>query len=207
MCANYASIAADDEVLKAALHISESTAQPLTLSFGVLFAKQGYPFEAQLHLAEKLVKSAKDERRRVSGNTGFIDYHWMESSGRQELGAIRKIGFGYHEGNQKYRLFTRPWPWKTAQDNIERAEILLTEIARRKLHQLDAVLRMGGVLSELAWHQWNAGLDTHEKEALQKLSLTDPWIDERGMRHTELLELAELAEILTVPEKKEVATR
>jgi hypothetical protein len=220
MGSRFADKVRDDSTLKAALEVSGLAGKDrLTFSFGILFAKQGYPFDAQLDLAEELVHSAKKLRR--DQNEGCLDFHWLESSARETVEAGRRQGYEYRESGEKGRickLYTRPWTLGDAGAMQSAAEALVKAgIARRKLHQLDQVLRMGGDLSLLAIHQWWSRLEKGEQsELLMVLGMlperwkvargqlvgvegklpSGPWRENGDARECALLELLELAEIL-----------
>jgi hypothetical protein len=219
MGTQFACKARDDGTLKAALEVSGLAGKDLTFSFGILFAKQGYPFDAQLDLAEELVHSAKKLRR--SQTEGCLDFQWLESSGRETVEEARRQGYEYREagaGAPTYRLYTRPWTLSDARSMREAAEALgKAGIARRKLHQLGDILRMGGDLSLLAIHQWWSRLERSEQSELVKaLAMMPepwkvasaqlagvegklplgPWRKNGDAHECALLELVELAEIL-----------
>jgi hypothetical protein len=199
--------------------------QTVTLSFGVLFAKQGFPLDRQLDLADELLAGAKACRRRnTAGTAGYIDYLWLESSGYEGIHAARQEGGGYllpgdaHAGGARsYRLCTRPWTLAHTEQMLKAAEPL-KKLPTGKLHQLPRILRLGGEFTSIALHEWYSDLRKEEQEALStalaalpepfRLKLSNiysengkppsgPWVDDQGIFQTALLELVELTEILT----------
>ena len=230
MGARFATRAKEDSVLKTALEVSGLTGkEQLTFSFGILFAKQGYPFDAQLDLAEELVHSAK--KLRGKHKEGCLDFHWLESSARETVEVARRRDYEYRElglDNHLCKLYTRPWTLSDAHLMESAARKLADSgIVRRKLYQLSGVLRMGGNLTLLAIHQWWSRLEGDEQRAFLEVvsMLPDPWKISReqlvgaegrlplgpwretdALRECGLLELVELAEILRSAQPvKEVA--
>src|SRR5208337_4358140 len=115
----YAKLAARHEVLNTALRASDlEEEEALTLSLGILFAKNGYPFEIMSELAEDLLKNAKKSRANTPGakagpspvdRTGWVDYYWLDSTGREHIIGARASSQSYKDGTNWFRLFTRPW--------------------------------------------------------------------------------------------------
>ncbi len=206
----FASAAKDQEVLKMAVEMFQPS-NPLTLSFGLLFAKKGFPFDAQIDLAEELEQGAKSYRRTLAELTGCIDFHWLESSGRETVKQARANGYCYKDGAHEFHLITRPWTRAEFSQILEVAKSL-HEIPRRKRHQLNTILRYGAELSNLAFTRWRRSLLAPELKVLKRAleALPDrlrpyplekgaysPWFfdSEDGVYKSILPELAELAEI------------
>ena len=143
--------------------------EPLSLSFGILFVKQGYPFEAQLHMAESLIKNAKRFRRGLTAKQGCLDYYWMESSAREDVIGHREETQTIVDDGGRFRLYTTPWTMAETEAFLEAAEILSgTELASRKLRQLETILRLGTEFAELAYEQWRLKLDGEERGKLDE---------------------------------------
>jgi hypothetical protein len=140
---------------------------PLTLTFGVVFAKCKFPFDASLDLAEQLLHQAKQKRRASPAPPeGWIDFHWLAGSGRESSDQTRRLSESYMDGGQVCHLYTRPCVLSTLEMYFD-ACARLKEFPSRKLHQLDQILRLGRELSELAYWRWWTRLDPKEKAALR----------------------------------------
>ena len=161
---NYAKYSNRDPFLTQARQLAG--AGELTLSMGVLFAKQGFPFDAGFELAEQLIRSAKEARKNLpAGHTeGCIDYHWLASSGRETIAESRRQGEAYVDDEKAFHLCTRPWTLSHLGEALKGAE-KLAGFPRRKLKQLDAILRLGEGFSQLAYEAWWARLDQEERQA------------------------------------------
>ncbi len=209
----YARLTAAHRFLGPALQASGLAGKEcLTLSAGVLFAKQGYPFDAQIHLAEQLVISAKAKRRSLpeGRKQGCIDYHWLSSSGRESLTSERKRSLTVR-GETVYRLTQKPFP----ADDLEAfcaAARELTDVPRSKLHELSAIFRMGDELSGLRFSHWRNQLTAAQDMALLRsigalpghVSRDLPWAlpsgsPKGGEYSSPLPDLVELAEIIAPP--------
>jgi hypothetical protein len=191
----YAERAGSSPILKQALDVAGMTGkEALSLSIGLLFARDGYPFEMQLELAEELLNSAKALRRDTNLKEGCIDFHWLDATGRETVKEARKNGHEYRDGSQDFRLYTRPWSLTSARKRWDVAQAVGPELPSRKWHQLDMVLRQGAGLSELAYRDWWQHLASGEQAALDKarqvLNEGEPWAGTAsGLR--ELFELYE----------------
>jgi len=158
------------EIIASSLNaIPELREERLTLSFGILFAKQGFPIEAQLHMVEALVKNAKRFRARYfSANgrpkSGCMDYYWLESSAREDVIEYRDSTLRISESDgADFQLYTTPWALSEAKQFLMAAEQLArSTLASRKLKQLDTILRLGYDLSSLAFAQWKRMLEPGE---------------------------------------------
>jgi hypothetical protein len=193
----FADLAAEDTVLKTAV-----SGAKLTLSVSVVFSKQGFPMVARLDLAEELLHNAKAYRRHLEEQgspEGCLDYFWLQSSSRHSIEHARRV---IADGPEEFSLHTRPWSLDEAEKHIN-AAIKLAGVPRRKLKQLDQLLRRGR-LAELAYGQWLKSLSNVDLTNLQSAlsiinwELEKPWrySARRHIRETALLELVELAEIL-----------
>jgi hypothetical protein len=216
----YAKLAAQHPVLQAAIESAGlSGREALTLSVGILFARQGHPFELQRELAEELLKSAKKLRKEEQAREGCLDTLWLASSARESLDEMRQRGWEYHDAGKQYRLYTRPWKTHEFAAMLDAAGRLNSaKIARRKWHQLELVLRLGA-LSELAWLAWRNHLDEDAVQALdevlmslpQRFRLTAPaetlWqcnnLNEKPSCSTPLLDLVECMAINKLPQPKD----
>jgi hypothetical protein len=198
--------AESDAIKKLVKQVSGAT---LTLSVGVLFSRQGYPMDARLDLAEELLHSAKQYRRlRIQTGLspeGCVDFFWLESSTRHKVADARTL---VQDGAMRYKLHSRPWAASDLERWIEVAKEIASDskdgIARRKLKQLETLLRRGK-LAKLAFEQWQTSLTKSEQKslngALKKLGWDlgrsqSPWKFRDGEFVTPLAELAELSEIL-----------
>lgn len=195
----------------------------LSISFGVLFAKQGYPIDQQLDLADEILKSAKKFRKHGANPGGCIDYFWLASSGRGRLKKAREEGAGYFYTRERQKkqiaLFTRPWTLDDA-GKIQECAMKMSELPRNKLRQLDSILRFGGELTGLAMHNWWSRLTLGEQRDLnaalaqlpKHLQPPAPLFFDGGKlpvtfkdNRTVLLELAELGEIAARQESEEAS--
>jgi len=209
MMERYSELAAKHSTLQAALEVTGLQGQErLTLSCGVLFAKQGFPFEIQLEMAEELVDLAKERRRCLSSSDlqGCLDFHWLESAARERIREARSAGLAYHDNGKVFRLYTRPWSAQEACGYLQAAKLLIA-LPRRKLLQLERIVRYGDVLSDVAFWQWRETLRSEERERLDQafeLVRRNPlWQQVAGAsneRETALVELIELCEIQRPPE-------
>jgi len=152
----------------------------LTMSVGVAFAKCGHPAYAMAEAAEDLLKSAKDRRK---GQTfrgalpqpeGCIDWHIIESSLVESIGAARAGGWIYHDPSAKptdlpgtMLLTTRPWTLSETSAFMVAAGAWRKGIGRRKREQVEDILRRGSVLSQLAWKAWLQKLQRNEPTDLK----------------------------------------
>ena len=193
----YQDEAAQNPILRQAFEVSGMTdKEALTLSFGVLFCKQGYPFDAAVDMAEDLVHSAKQRRLQLAAGQkeGCVDFHWLASSGRESITDARRKGEMYTDGNQIFSLVTRPWLCSELDDHVP-ASRAFSRLPSRKAHQLDTVLRLGDTLSELAWTNWLASLEPNERSPFKNT----PWKPHATGLSTHWLDIAQMAEAMRVP--------
>jgi len=205
---HYEKLAEGDETLKKAFQVSGlPREEKLTLSFGLLFFKSGFPFDAAVEMAEELVRSAKKKRAELGTKDkgkikeGCIDFHWLASSGRESVEQARAASEVLQSGPGLRRLYTRPWVLSEFYLYLS-ALRELQDFPRRKLKQLDSVLRLAGPLSDLAYKNWCAKLRKTEQQALERalahLQWPDAscaWLPKAGEQVTSLLELELLLEI------------
>jgi hypothetical protein len=173
----------------------------LTLSFGILYARQGYPFDIMWELAEEIESLAKEHRR--NKQDGCIDYYWLESTGRPRVEKERREACHVQEGGDHWYLYSRPWTLSEAR-TIEKLLPEVAKISRRKRPQLATGLRFGAVLSELAYRRWLTHLNESELKVFQGIcealpeglrpTMETPWFGNGKERRTCLLELYELME-------------
>jgi hypothetical protein len=209
MMDKYSELASKSNTLQTALEVTGLLGQEkLTLSCGVLFAKQGFPFEVQLDMAEELVHLAKERRRSFSAGDlqGCLDFHWLESSAREKVREMRSAALTYQDNGKLFRLYTRPWTAEETRRYLEAAKELIT-LPRRKLLQLERIVRYGDELSEVAFAQWKGTLGPAEREKLDKAVKSvrghNLWCPVPGTSNeykTALMELIELCEIQRPPE-------
>ena len=167
----YAELANKGIIEEARSCVEELKDESLTLSFGILFAKQGFPFEAQLHMAEALVKSAKRFRSQhqlePEKKTGCLDYYWLESSAREDVIEYRDSTLRIRDGAAEFQLYTTPWTLPETRSFWGAAEKLkAAKFPARKLKQLETILRLGADFSGLAFEQWRRMLRQGEWESL-----------------------------------------
>ncbi|MEM5787078.1 MAG: hypothetical protein AAGU11_07145 [Syntrophobacteraceae bacterium] len=200
---------------------------PLTMSFGILFAQKGYPFAAQAELVNELIKNAKAYRRSLKEKEGCVDFHWLEASGRSTVREFRESGYCYQDNKKGFMLFTRPWTISELETVLSAVKDL-KGIARNKLMQWRQVLRAGGYASCALAHRWVAGLSPDEQVTWQNvveclsgrlrpnsLLITlkenasdslDPgfwYVATDSERRTSILDLMEVLEITSVPNGSE----
>lgn len=148
---HYASLTAADKVIRKAREILDGGA--FSLSFGVLYARQGYPFELLWEIAEDLQKSAKAARAALGSQAGFLDLEWFASTGRTDLAELRSSAYAYRDGTWTLRLTSRPWSLANAKAMSELAKIL-EDVPPARWSELEEALWLGKELSELAWRRW-----------------------------------------------------
>lgn len=148
----------------------------LTISFGVAFAKAGFPAHAMIEAAEALLKSAKSLRkqkiwgRQEEGKLqGCLDWHWIESSCIESMADARRQGWSYADGQKLMLLTSRPWSILQTEQFLAAAKEL-GKVARRKREQLEAILRRGHQLSKLAAEEWWKGLLPREREVIEQVN-------------------------------------
>ena len=161
-------VAADGD-LQTALEVAQAAdgkAAALTLSFGVLFVKKGFPFEASLELTEELIKGAKEKRAAKKSTEGYVDFHWLGSSAREDLAEQRQKGETYFDAaaGKTLSLCTRPWALSVLRAGLDGAKAI-AKFPARKLHQLDPMARLGQAASELAFGEWLRRLEPVERKA------------------------------------------
>lgn len=192
--------AARHPVLRQAFAVSGmSNQESLTLSFGVLFCKQGFPFDAGVDMAEELVHSAKHLRHQLAPEQkeGCVDFHWLASSGRESVAEARCKGEIYRDGDDLFSLVTRPWRCSELDHHVPAAHAFAT-LPSRKAHQLDTVLRLGATLSGLAWKKWLASLQAEERAPFQDT----PWLAAQGNNYsTHWLDVAQMAETMRLSQE------
>ena len=166
----------NDAVVQAALRSAGIADQP-TISFGVLFMKVGYPFDASFDLAEELLHSAKKGRSESPKDLigGFMDYHWLGDSARPGLAATRNSQQYYRDDSDKPMwLTTRPWGISKLDQYIGSARDFRL-LPRRKIKQLDEISRLGKELSDLAFQGWWSRLREEEKRAVNDALARIAW--------------------------------
>lgn len=177
----YASEAAKPGPLATALEVARRASPhaplALTVSAGIAFAKAGHPADAMIASAEALMKSAKRLRKgkawRVKAPSppeGCLDWHWIESSRTEAPEEARAHGARYEHDGVLHLLTTRPWTASQSAGFETAARLFRDGIARRKREQLEAILRLGKPLSELAWEGWLQGLQDEEPQKLLKVN-------------------------------------
>ena len=170
----------ENEVIVEAAKCAEISKLP-SISFGVLFAKVGYPFDASFDLAEDLLKSSKRKGRThvtPSGDiAGFVDYHWLSDSARPDLFSNRKTQEFYRDyDGVALWLTTKPWGISDLDRFIDGARQLRDHLPRRKLKQIDEICGLGKDLGELAFRQWLQRLEAAERDVLRKALVRIRWI-------------------------------
>jgi hypothetical protein len=163
---SYAELASKTDPIN---RVPELAKNPLTLSFGILFVKQGFPFEAQLHMAEALVKNAKRFRASHFGPenaaqaTGCLDFYWLESSAREDVIDYRESTLTITDEGQHFRLYTTPWTLpEAAQFEAAATQLADSKLASRKLKQLETIVRLGDGFANLAFEHWRRMLQPGE---------------------------------------------
>ncbi len=157
----------------------------LTMSIGIAFAKCGHPAYAMAEAAEELLKSAKDRRKgqtfrgALQKPEGCIDWHIIESSLVESIGAAREDGWRYYDppvtdAAATMFLTTRPWTISETARFIEAAARWAQDLGRRKGEQVEDILRRGSVLSDLAWRSWFQQLQHDEPADLESLAALLP---------------------------------
>ncbi len=193
---------------------------PLTISFGIAFAKYGHPAFALAAAAEELLSEAKAFKKgwhhRSDGliPEGCLDWYWIESSLTESVTEARSAGYRYRDHDGSLIELTS-LPWTLAQSGQMRAAAReFRRLARRKREQLDGILRRGEQLSTLGWDAWWVSLEAREREVLRDLNQKHlqvagfelptgpcgqmrPWI-EKGGKFTPLLDLLRLIDVLEV---------
>lgn len=154
----------DDDFLKIAFKVGGIS--KITLSFGVLFAQKGYPFDQQTKLVNELLKNAKKYRKKLPENEqeGCIDFLWLDASGRETVEEMRRNAYGYKDNEKTFRLFSHPWTLTELQ-NCQNALSSFSLISRRKLYQWRNILRSGDVIAVARARQWYTSLETAERSA------------------------------------------
>jgi hypothetical protein len=147
----YARLTADDKLIRKACEVQGGGA--FSLSFGVLYARQAYPFELLWEMAEDLQKSAKGARAALDSHAGFLDLEWFASTGRTDLAELRASAYAYQDGTWNLRLTSRPWSLAdaTAMSKVASA---LEEVPPARWSEIEEALWLGKELSELAWQRW-----------------------------------------------------
>ncbi len=197
----YGQLAAADGIFNSALRAAKlEDTVALSLSIGILFAKQGYPFEMMWELGEELLHEAKNARARTNSGDGFMDFFWFASSGRSEIRDIRDQS----QRNTERSLITRPWSLKQARIQMALASDLgQAAIPPGKWAQLDTVLHAPPEFSELAFQRWLLHLSQEQRQAVQRaleqsaknLGLAQaagPWLHYGSGLTTPLLEFTEI---------------
>lgn len=196
----------------------------LTLSFGIAFAKAGFPVHAMVDAAEKLLKSAKalrkdnlKEKGRPAPKEGCIDWHWIESSLTEDVEDARARWRYRDDDRQVLHLTTRPWSISETQAFID-ATHRLARLPRRKREQIETIVRLGRELSLLAWESWWKSLRPEERADFEGVNTalpdafrlchpsTDPWRNlgtpEQPRWVTPLLDLLALQHVLGIEGKQ-----
>jgi hypothetical protein len=176
---DYAERTRENNVIQKALAVSGLKDEPLTLSFGILFAKKGFPMEAGSEMAEELVRNAKTKRHALKYKEGCVDFHWLASTGREQVGEARMRGETVRDGEVTMHLHTRPWVLSELEQALEGAE-KLARLPRRKLKQLEPILRLGTDFSDLAYERWWSGLRREERELFEKALSLLQWPSHEG---------------------------
>lgn len=203
----YAEMAAADTTLTTALSVAGEALQNerLTLSFGVLFAKEGFPIEHQLELAEELLMGAKNARKAAmeAGATGqgYIDFLWLQSTAREGVEDLRRGGYEYEDGGTTYQLYARPCSLAEmeAQRNISRQ--VYRGVPSSKWNQLRTILRLGR-LSEVAYEDWYLHLTEGQRNSVNEAQTRwrpghaefAPWVQAGTTKQTPLVDWIEIAE-------------
>lgn len=146
----------------------------LTISFGVAFAKAGYPVSAMVSSAEQLLKQAKSLRKglltgRTAATDGCVDWHWIQSSVNETVADARRLGWTYADSSAEMRLTTRPWTAPQSALFATAAQVLAGGVPRRKREQLEGILRRGLAPSRLAWEGWWKSLTPDEQTVVDKV--------------------------------------
>jgi hypothetical protein len=177
----FAEKAKADPFLKIALMVSG--VDRLTLSFGVLFAQKGYPFDQQTTLVNELLKNAKAYRKKLPSNEqqGCVDFLWLDASGRETVAEMRRTAYGYKDNDRTFRLFSHPWTLEELQACRE-ALAPFAGISRRKLYQWRDILRSGDRISVARAHRWLTSLEKSERQAWEEgVTLLPERLQPRGL--------------------------
>ena len=158
-------------VLKQALSNRE-----LTFSFGIAFAKAGYPAHALIDAAESLLSSAKGLREDRLSQPGHVpeacvDWYWIESSLVESVKEAQEAATIFRDGAETFHLTTRPWTVSQTEAFQKALEHFRT-VPRRKREQLDEILRHTRLRSLLYWEGWTKRLLREERDAMAEVRST-----------------------------------
>ena len=163
----------------------------ITLSCGILFAKNNFPFNFGRVLAESLLKSAKRFSRENSGCSA-VDFHLLTSSSGDPVEKTREREYAYDDN-----VLTEK-PYKMSDlEKLVADSAALSGLARSKVKAIRRVLRKGRETSMLELLKMASRLDDDRRNDFFEILNRRGWNRKApGPWRTGLLDIAEISDIV-----------
>lgn len=186
----------------------DSSIPEISISAGVVIAKDTYPINSYVALGEELLKMAKKksiEYREEDKEVGTIDYKVVTAAFSESIKITRyKKDRYYKKGNNEFFLTFKPYSLEDMRKLIDfGAELKENNFPRNKIKSFESILRRGKEASILEFLTMKSRLSKPEQKNIMNKFLTDfnmidqmPWRKKDDGYESNLLDLVEIYEIL-----------
>jgi len=176
----------------------------ISISAGVVIAKDSYPINSYIALGEELLKLAKRKNRHCLATdkkeeTGTIDYKVVTASSAEPIRITRYKEEYYQRNGDEFYLTSKPY---TLEDMKKLVSFCVrfkeSNFPRNKIKSLEKILRLGRETSILEFSTLKSRLPEKQErlmnDFLQQFKLVNqmPWKKDGNRYETNLLDLVEI---------------
>lgn len=184
----------------------DSSTPGISISAGVVIAKDTYPINSYVALGEELLKMAKKKSREYLDledhkEVGTIDYKVVTAAFSESIKITRyKKDRYYKKDNNEFLLTFKPYSLEDMKKLIEFGAEFKNNFPRNKIKSLEKILRLGKEESTLEFLTMKSRLSNDQKALMNKFlgefNIIDqmPWRKENDEYKTNLLDLVEIYE-------------
>lgn len=151
----------------------------ITVSAGIALVKHNFPFSVAYHLAEGLLKNAKQMHRQYlrekKQDVSVVDYHIVTTSSVDSISEIRRREYEYIHGQERHRLTAKPYVINPTDDKadlqslITNAKNMRKFVPNNKIKQLREVLRTGRLNSKVEIAKMYSRLREVDQQEFRKI--------------------------------------
>jgi len=181
----------------------DSSTREISISAGVVIAKDTYPINSYVTLGEELLKIAKKksrEYRKEDKEVGTIDYKVVTAASSESIKISRyKKERYYKKDNNEFLLTFKPYSLEDMKKLIDFCtDFKKNNFPRNKIKSLEKILRLGKDASILEFLTMKSRLSKEQRELMDKFleefSMINhlPWIKEKNEYKSNLLDLVEI---------------
>lgn len=183
----------------------DSSTREISISAGVVIAKDTYPINSYATLGEELLKIAKKksrEYRKEDKEVGTIDYKVVTAASSESIKISRyKKERYYKKDNNEFLLTFKPYSLEDMKKLIDFCtDFKKNNFPRNKIKSLEKILRLGKDASILEFLTMKSRLSNNQKALMNKFlrefniidQIQMPWRKENDEYKTNLLDLVEI---------------